>query len=147
KRALRASRIRGGRLMYRGAELTSERLKFEIEAACLKAGAVSRATIVASGEHALMPHDCGKGPIRPNQLVIVDVFPRGSASGYYGDMTRTFLRGRPSDAQRKLVATVKEAQDMAMQAMRSGVPLSTPHRVAAGVFKARGYDISPGREG
>ncbi len=107
---LRASRIRGGRLLYRGSVLTSERLKVAIEVACIEAGSISSSTIAAGGDQACDPHDRGSGPLRPNELIIVDVFPRVSATGYYGDMTRTFLRGRASDAQRAIVAAVRAAQ-------------------------------------
>ena len=46
---------------------------------------------------------------------------RGSrATGFYGDMTRTFLRGRASDAQRAIVAAVRAAQKAALRTIRAG---------------------------
>ena len=100
---LRACRIRAGRLVHRGSVLTSERLKVAIETACIEAGSVSSSTIAAGGDQACDPHNAGSGPLRANELIIVDVFPRVSATGFHGDMTRTFLRGRASDAQRAIV--------------------------------------------
>ncbi|MFT3782356.1 MAG: Xaa-Pro peptidase family protein [Nibricoccus sp.] len=137
---LRASRIRNGRLFYRGAELTSERLKLAVEMACLEAGSVSLDTIVAGGDQACDPHERGHGPIRANQLIIVDVFPRVNATGYHGDMTRTFLKGRASDAQRNLVVAVRDAQLAALTKIRAGINGRVAHQAVCDLFAARGYE-------
>mgnify|MGYP001598064215 CR=1 FL=1 len=140
ERLLRTARIRGGRLVQGGRPLTSERLKTAIEIACLEAGGASLNTIAAGGDQACDPHERGHGVLRPHELVIVDVFPRMSATGYHGDMTRTFLRGRASDAQRRLVAAVRAAQQAARRAIRAGVSGRAVHAAAAGVFAARGFE-------
>jgi Xaa-Pro aminopeptidase len=139
EKMLRASRIRGRRLFHRGVPLTSERLKFAIETACLEAGALSINTIAAGGDQACDPHNRGSGPLRAHELIIVDIFPRVTATGYHGDMTRTFLRGRASEAQRALVDAVREAQRAALGAIRAGAAGRAVHAQAAGVFAARGY--------
>ena len=118
---LRRAHPRNGWLRHDGRKLTSEDLKFAIETACLRAGGVSLDTIAAGGNQGCDPHESGHGPIRAHALVIVDVFPRITATGYYGDMTRTFLRGRASDAQRRLVAAVRAAQAVALAAVHAGV--------------------------
>ncbi len=140
EKILRASRIQGRTLRHRGKVVTSEMLKFAIEVACLEAGAVSADTIVAGGDQACDPHERGSGPIRPHELVIVDIFPRVTATGYHGDMTRTFLRGRASDAQRALVAAVRAAQLAALKAIKAGVNGRDVHRRCVDVFTARGYE-------
>jgi Xaa-Pro aminopeptidase len=139
ERMLRASKIKGRTLIYNGKILTSERLKFAIESACLEAGAVSANTIAAGGDQACDPHERGSGPIRPNDLIIVDVFPRVSATGYHGDMTRTFLRGTASDAQRALVAAVRAAQLAAIKKIRAGVTGRAVHEAVVATFTTRGY--------
>ncbi len=144
ERVLRASRIRRGWLHHEGRRLTSERLKFAVETACLEAGGVSLDTIVAAGDQGCDPHETGHGPIRAHTLIIVDVFPRITATGYYGDMTRTFLRGRAGDAQRRLVATVREAQKLALATIRSGISGRIVHRKAADYFEAHGYPTMRG---
>ncbi|HEY5078393.1 MAG TPA: M24 family metallopeptidase, partial [Opitutaceae bacterium] len=93
ERMLRACKVRGSRLLFKGSVLTSERLKVAIEVACIEAGSISTSTIAAGGDQACDPHNRGSGPLRANELIIVDVFPRVSATGFNGDMTRTFLRG------------------------------------------------------
>ncbi len=137
---LRKSKISAGKLVYRGAPLTSERLKFAIESACLEAGALSIDTIAAGGDQACDPHHRGSGPLRANELIIVDVFPRVQATGYHGDMTRTFLKGRASDAQRALVATVREAQKAALKKIRAGVNGRTVHQQCLDVFAKHKYE-------
>ncbi len=136
---LRRARIRNGWLRHAGRKLTSEDLKFAIEVACLRAGGVSLDTIAAAGNQACDPHESGHGPIRAHALVIVDVFPRLTASGYHGDMTRTFLRGRASDAQRRLVAAVRTAQSLALAGMHAGANGRDVHNRVAGYFTAQGY--------
>ncbi|HZP60590.1 MAG TPA: M24 family metallopeptidase [Opitutaceae bacterium] len=139
ERILRASRIRGGRLFWRGSVLTSERLKVAIETACLEAGAISLDTIAAGGDQACDPHARGTGPLRPGELIIVDVFPRVNRTGYHGDMTRTFLKGRASEAQRALVAAVRSAQKLALRHIRAGVPGRDVHGQVVAHFESLGY--------
>lgn len=140
ERILRASKIKGRSLVYRGAPVTSERLKFAIESACLEAGAVSSNTIVAGGDQGCDPHERGSGPIRPNELLIVDIFPRVTATGYFGDMTRTFLKGRATEAQRALVETVRVAQRAALRTIAAGVNGRSVHGKVVEIFTARGYE-------
>jgi len=137
---LRRARIRGRWLYHEGRKLTSEDLKFAIESACLATGGVSLDTIAAGGNQGCDPHESGHGPIRAHALVIIDVFPRVTATGYHGDMTRTFLRGRASDAQRRLVATVRAGQQLALAAIHAGVNGRDVHQRVAGYFQAQGYE-------
>ena len=139
ERMLRASKIQGRQLYYKGAPLTSERLRYAIEVACLEAGALSLGTIAAGGDQACDPHCVGTGPLRPHELIVVDIFPRVQATGYHGDMTRTFLRGRASDAQRALVEAVRAAQFGALHAIRAGVNGRDIHRGVLAEFEQRGY--------
>jgi Xaa-Pro aminopeptidase len=147
EKILRASRVQGRRLVYRGKTVTSEMLKFAIEVACLEAGAVSKDTIVAGGDQACDPHERGSGPLRPGELIIVDIFPRVTATGYFGDMTRTFLRGRASDAQRALVAAVRRGQRAALSAISAGVNGRDVHRRVLEVFDAAGYETKHTKRG
>jgi Xaa-Pro aminopeptidase len=140
ERLLRACRIRSGRLVHRGSVLTSERVKVAVETACIEEGSVSDSTIVAGGDQACDPHNRGSGPLRPGELIIVDVFPRVSATGFHGDMTRTFLRGRASDAQKAIVAAVRAAQLAALGTIRAGVSGREVHRNVSEALVARGFE-------
>src|SRR5882757_7540025 len=110
---LKASKSASGkRLGWKGKTLTSELLRAEIDSAVLRAGGVPTGTIVAGGDQACDPHERGHGPLYADSLIILDVFPRDAKTGYFGDMTRTVLRGRASEAQRKLWETVKAGRGL-----------------------------------
>jgi Xaa-Pro aminopeptidase len=118
---LRQARIGKRRqLTVGGQALTSERLRFEIDSTILRAGGLPANTIVAGGNQACDPHERGHGPLRAHELIIIDVFPRDARSGYFGDMTRTVVRGRASDSQRALWSTVLSGQQLALKQMRPG---------------------------
>jgi len=136
---LSESKVVGRRLVHRRRTLTSEAVKFAIEVACLEGGGVATQPIVAGGNQACDPHERGAGPLRPHELIVIDIFPRVTKTGYFGDMTRTFLRGRASDGQRALVAAVRAAQQAAFKAIRTGVNGRAVHACAAEVFAARGF--------
>lgn len=140
ERLLRDSRIKAGKLILDGRPLTSERLQTAIEIACLEAGAHSASTIAAGGDQACDPHEHGHGPLRANALIIVDVFPRVAATGYHGDMTRTFLKGRASDAQHALVSAVRDAQLAALATVRAGVNGRHVHQQCLDVFARHGFE-------
>jgi Xaa-Pro aminopeptidase len=137
--ALRRSKIKGNELHLDGYPLTSERLRFIVDVACLEMGAMPKNTIVAGGLQACDPHCIGSGPLRPNELIIVDVFPRLLSSGYHGDMTRTFLKGKATDAQKKLVLTVQKSQKLALEKIKAGIPGANVHNVVVSYFESKGY--------
>lgn len=139
EKLLRESEIRKGYLYHSGKRLTSELVQQAIAIECLKRGALAENTIVAGGNQACDPHCRGTGPLRANEFIIVDIFPKISATGFHGDMTRTYLKGKASDAQRNLYKTVLDAQQAALadhRAGRSGAKIF--NRVKA-AFDAAGY--------
>jgi len=120
---LRAAEIgRKNALRWGGGPLTSEILRAEIDSAILRAGGLPAHTIVAGGEQACDPHEGGHGPLRAHELIILDLFPRTTRTGYFGDLTRTVIRGRASDAQRWLWDTCLAGQKKALRAIRPGEP-------------------------
>lgn len=141
ERILRAARPRGRALLHGKRPLTSERLRFAIESAIMaEGGQANGTTIVAGGDQACDPHERGFGPLRPHELIIIDIFPRVTRTGYFGDMTRTYLRGRATDAQRKLVSTVRAAQLAALREIRAGVDGRDVHQRVVDVFAAAGFE-------
>ena len=86
-----------GYLYLDGTRLTSEILKRIINTTIMAQGYVPSHTIVASGEQCVDPHNQGSGPIRANTSIIMDIFPRSQKTGYFGDITRTVVRGRASE--------------------------------------------------
>src|SRR5471032_1367130 len=119
--------------------MTSEILRAEIDSAILRAGGLPANTIVAGGDQACDPHERGYGPLKANELIILDIFPRAAQSGYYGDLTRTVVRGRASVEQRRLWETVQEGQELALREMRPGVQGKELHEKVKRFFHDRGY--------
>ena len=111
EKILRAAKIKGRSLIYQGRPLTSERLRFLIEVAIKEQGGNSGDAIVAGGDQACDPHERGTGPLHPHELIIIDVFPRVMKTGYFGDMTRTYLKGTASDAQNAIALIQAGAKD------------------------------------
>jgi len=136
---LRASKPKGKKLFWSGKPLTSEILRAEIDTAILRAGGLPANTIVAGGDQACDPHERGHGPLFANSLIILDIFPRDAASGYFGDMTRTVVRGRASARQRELWETVRKGQEMALRKMKPGVDGLKLHNEIKQLFTDRGF--------
>ena len=129
----------GKRLRWSGKTLTSEMLRAEIDSTILRAGGIPTGTIVAGGDQACDPHERGFGPLYAHSLIILDVFPRDAKTGYFGDMTRTVLRGRANEAQRKLWEAVKAGQALALKEIKAGVDGMTIHKAIQELFAKRGF--------
>ena len=137
---LRRAKIgKGRRLIYHDVALTSEKLRAVIDTAILQAGGLASHTIVAGGRQGCDPHETGHGPLRAHEPIILDIFPRSQATGYFGDITRTVVRGRASEAVRRLYDTVWRAQKLGFQAMRPGVPTRQVHQAVQHFFERAGY--------
>jgi Xaa-Pro aminopeptidase len=129
----------GKKLKWSGKTLTSEILRAEIDSAILRAGGVPTNTIVAGGDQACDPHERGFGPLRADGLIILDIFPRDGKTGYWGDMTRTVVRGRASEQQRKLWEAVKAGQTLALKRIKAGVDGMSIHQAITELFERRGF--------
>lgn len=137
---LRASKIgRDRRLVYHGNRLTSEKLRAVIDTAVLQASGLAAHTIVAGGRQACDPHECGFGPLRADQPIILDIFPRSQKTGYFGDITRTVVRGRASEGVRRLYDTVQRGQALAFRKLREGAPTLKVHEAVQEFFAQEGY--------
>jgi Xaa-Pro aminopeptidase len=137
---LRASKIgRDRKLLYHNIPLTSEKLRSVIDCAILQACGLAANTIVAGGRQACDPHERGYGPLRAHEPIIIDIFPRSQKTGYFGDITRTVVRGRASEAVRKLYDTVYQGQNIAFRKVRANAPTGDAHRAVQEFFEQQGY--------
>jgi Xaa-Pro aminopeptidase len=128
-----------GFLQWGQLPLTSERLRAEMDAAVLYAGGSPANTIVAGGEQGCDPHERGHGPLRANEAIVLDIFPRHARNYYYGDLTRTVVRGRASEALRQQYATVQSGKRWVMKQMRAGADGPALQKELLERFKAAGY--------
>lgn len=138
--ALRRARIRRDKkLLLDGEILTSERLRAIINTTLLSLGFVPKNTIVAAGRQSCDPHERGTGPIPANEPIIIDIFPRSEKTRYYGDFTRTVLKGRPSPRLKEMYATVLEGQRRAIAEIREGASGKSIHQGVLDFFRSRGF--------
>jgi len=138
--ALKGAKVgRNRRLMYHNVPLTSEKLQAIINTAILQAGGLAVHTIVAGGRQACDPHEEGHGVLRAKEPIILDVFPRSQRTGYFGDITRTVVKGRASEAMRKLYHTVERAQELAFEQIQNKASGKEVHQKVQDFFKREGY--------
>lgn len=138
--ALRATRIgRDGTLRRGGRVFTVEDLRAAVNTRIMAEGAVPAHTICAPGDQAVDPHEEGHGPIRGHTPIVMDIFPRSEKTGYFGDLTRTVVRGRPSARLQEVYALVNEGVRLGHRRLRDGVEGRDVHREIQALFEARGY--------
>jgi Xaa-Pro aminopeptidase len=138
--ALKISKVaRNRRLIYHNAPLTSEKLRSIIGTAILQAGGLASHTIVAGGKQGCDPHEQGHGPLRANEPIVIDIFPRSQQTGYFGDITRTVVKGRASEALRKMYHTVEQGQELAFRQIRTKVRGCEIHHSVQKFFHQQGY--------
>jgi Xaa-Pro aminopeptidase len=137
--ALRACRIRGGWLWRDGRKFTAEDLRSVVNTRMMADGYLPSHTICAHGDQAVDPHEEGHGPIRANSPVVMDIFPRSEKTGYFGDLTRTVVRGKASFALHELYAIVHEGVRLGHSRLREGVQGMDVHREIQALFERQGY--------
>lgn len=139
---LQRSRIKKNRIYYRKKILTSEFLKQEAEKALIEKGMFDLlGMIVSTGAQTAIPHHAGSGPIRPHQPIVCDIFPRHRASGYFSDMTRTYVKGKPSAGIIRMYDTVFKAQNAAIKKIRAGMSAKEIYGAAAEMILKNGYHV------
>lgn len=141
ERILAAAQVGPRRVLsWQGKVLTAEVLKEEAQVAILRHGGLCDiGLIIAPGEQGIDCHCSGTGPIRAQELIVCDIYPRHLASQQYGDMTRTYLKGRADARRRKQVRAVLAAQQRAIKAIRAGVTGAAVHAEVVRCFQSRGF--------
>ena len=138
-RQLAEAEIKDGLLWLEGRPLTSERLYARASLLLGEMGFSCPEMIVAGSPECAMPHYRGQGQMRANAPVIVDIFPSGRGSHYYGDLTRTLVVGEIPDDIRHMHAAVLQALDAGIESIKAGVPGRDVHHAVCQVLVDRGY--------
>jgi Xaa-Pro aminopeptidase len=139
-RVLKRAQIkRDGYLYLNGTRLTSERLKTAVNTTIMAQGWLPSHTIISSGNQCVDPHHEGSGPIKAHTSVIFDIFPRSQRNGYFGDLSRTVVRGRASDKLKEIYATVQAGQKIGYEQIRDGINGKEVHQNILNLFEARGF--------
>src|SRR5262245_20642461 len=138
--AVRRKQIgKDGYLYLDGTRFTSEILKRVINTAIMSQGYVPSHTIAASADQCVDPHNQGTGPIRANTSIIMDIFPRSQRTGYFGDITRTVVRGRASERLKHAYHCVAKGQEIAFHRIRNGASAYDIHYEIVNFFKSEGF--------
>jgi Xaa-Pro aminopeptidase len=130
---------RDGWLKHAGRRFTVEDLRGAVNTRILAEGCIPTHTICAPGDQAVDPHEEGHGPIRAHTPVVMDIFPRSEKTGYYGDLTRTVVRGRASERLKEVYALVHQGVRLGHRRLGPGVNGQDVHREIRALFQARGY--------
>jgi Xaa-Pro aminopeptidase len=140
ERMLRAAKTgKNGILSWRGATLTADILRTEIDTELLRHGCLARDTIVAGGAQAADPHERGHGPLKAGTSIVIDIFPQHKRNGYWGDITRTFCKGTPPPALARMYDTVLKAQKKALAMIKPNLNGANIHEAISELFVAAGY--------
>ena len=130
---------RDGYLYLNGTRLTSEMLKTAVNTTIMAQGWLPSHTIISSGNQCVDPHHEGSGPVKANTSIIFDIFPRSQHNGYFGDLSRTVVRGRGSDKLKEIYATVQAGQQIGYDQIRDGVNGKEVHQNILKLFETRGF--------
>lgn len=131
-----------GWLRARGERLTAELVKRAIRRVLLDHDCFCRDVIVACGAQGAHPHEQGSGPLRAREPIVIDIFPTHLEHGYWGDLTRTIVRGGATPTVKHMYGAVRAAQAAALAAIRPGVSGQAVHRAAENEFSRKGCETS-----
>jgi Xaa-Pro aminopeptidase len=139
RQLIHRAKVKKGVLQRHGEPLTAEQVKQAIHTTLLKHGCTGAETIVSCGPDSALPHHTGAGPLAAGEPIVIDIFPRSEATGYYADMTRTYVKGEADPAVREMYAAVKDAKAAALKEIRAGAGGDAVHQIAVDLFAERGY--------
>ncbi|MBN1795014.1 MAG: aminopeptidase P family protein [Candidatus Omnitrophica bacterium] len=138
-RIIAAARIKGRTLWYQGRVLTAEYIKSVVASIAALHDCNAGRTIVACGKDTAFPHKEGKGPLRPHEPIILDIFPRSQSTGFYADMSRTVVRGKASETIQRMYRAVLRAQRDAVRNIHSGADGKVLYEKVCGYFVTKGF--------
>ena len=97
-------------------------------------------TIFAIGPSSADPHNSGVpiAKLKERKLIVFDIFPQ-SESGYWFDLTRTFVIGSADRRSRAIFDAVQDAQNAALAILREGLPAQSAMSKACDVIERHGY--------
>ncbi|MDV0444237.1 Xaa-Pro peptidase family protein [Methanorbis rubei] len=133
-------------LIFEDEPVTSEKVRDVIAASLRPWKCEERDTIISCGTDTAMPHCLGTGQLYANQPIVMDVFPRSLANGYFADMARTISKGAPREEIVQMYAVVHEAKELAAEMLAPGISGADVHKAVVDFFAERGY-VTAGSSG
>ena len=148
KEIMAQAKIGKNMILHHGKTIvTSEFLRMEIEGFLKARGFTASNTITAHGTQCSQPHNVGSGPILAGETVVVDIFPRDDETGYWGDMTRTFVKGEPLPVVKRAYDAVLAASEAAEKMIRAGVIAADVHNKAKEIMASAGFKTGKNNDG
>lgn len=136
-----------GKLLLDGELFTSEKLRREIDSELARFGASGIGTIAAGGVQGACPHLRGEGPLCAHTPIVMDIFPRHNDSGYYGDLTRTVVKGKAPAIVRKAFDAVHAVREECKAMIHAGIAGHIPHDHAARRLAELGFPTGESEKG
>src|SRR5207248_11797859 len=93
----RRTERQNGSLVLDGEPLTCECVKIAIQQAFTSLNLLCDEFIVSHGSQTAIGNEMGSGEIKPDEPIVLDLWPRVKASSCYADSTRTFVLGEPTE--------------------------------------------------
>jgi Xaa-Pro aminopeptidase len=121
-------------------DITEKELAWEIESFFRQNGAEGIAfdLIVASGPNSAMPHARpGDRHLKPGEPILIDMGAR--IAGYCSDFTRTVCIGKADEKLQQIYSTVLEAQQNAIEKIKSGMSGAEADKLARSIIEQAGY--------
>jgi len=140
---LAQSAVEGDSVVWDGGQLTTERLRRQIQKALADYGLSDEGNIiVGAGPTCADLHFTGNDTVEPGDTVLIDLGPRGR-HGYYGDISRTFVVGEASDWVHETYDIVDEALEAGFDVLEkgAGTPVSELYGAMGDVIQSHGYEI------
>jgi Xaa-Pro aminopeptidase len=120
--------------------MTEQEAAWNLEKTLREAGAeaLSFPVIVAGGPNSAMPHAVpGNRALMAGEPILFDWGVR--LNGYCSDISRTLVMGKPDDTFQKVFQTVREAQEMAVAAVKPGIDARSVDAVARSHIEKMGF--------
>ena len=134
-----AADIKDGLLYRNGKPLSGQDLIVAVETHLLELGCTTTDSICCGGPDSADPHRASSDVIRVGLPIVLDIFPFHKTTRYWGDMTRTLVRGTPPPEVERMWEATLEAQQAGLDAVRPGANGRDVHYACCEVFKKWGY--------
>jgi Xaa-Pro aminopeptidase len=138
-----AADIEDGLLTRDGRPLSGDDLVYAVESHLLRDGCGTDGSICCGGPESADPHRGSSPVLRAGLPIVLDIFPYDKNTRYWGDMTRTVVRGETPAAVERMWEAVLEAQQAGLDAVRPGANGRDVHYACCEVFKKHGYGSLP----
>ena len=136
-----------GYLELNGNLLTCEWMRSEIEAEFKRKSFSATETIISCGPDSALPHCTGSGPVKAGSPVIADIFPRSDRNGYWGDMTRTYVKGKACQRLKDMHAVVLKVNLGVEAQLKPGVSCREMQEYCINTIAEAGFKTGLDRDG